>query len=592
MSCPPQYHAAERLEAQLGDPADPASEVGYARAVALDEADAFPSGACRAVDAWGMPAYYAPASAGGRLTSYEELLSLTRALARRDLTVAIGHGKTYLGAAAAWVAGTPAQQARVAAQVLAARPVSLALTERAHGSDLLASEVEATELPGGGFRLTGEKWLINNATRSSALTVFARTRARGGPRGFSCLWVEKDALGEGTYRHLPKVKTHGIRGADISGIRFEGALLPAEAALGGVGRGLEVTLKLLQITRMMCASLSLGAADAALRVTLDFALSRRLYGTDVFAIPLARESLALAAVDQLICECTAVSATRALHVAPEQLLLWSSVAKYFVPTVTELSVAELARVLGARHYLREAHHAGIFQKLLRDNALVGLFDGNAAVNLQALTQTLHERAQAEPAPLDAAAQERVRALFRLEAPLPAPELGRLDLSCRGEDDALAAVLAQPLAGWADAASTGQGAALHAQLARLRAAVADFDRQLRAVDAEQGADFSRAPAFFALARRLCALHAAACCVLTWVHNRDALGPFFAQGSWLVLALERLLGGGDGAFRPLPADAVEQVAQELARRHREAELFSLVPVRLYGGPAQILGSEPSR
>ena len=49
-------------------------------------------------------------------------------------------------------------------------------------------------------------------------------------------------------------------------------------------------------------------------------------------------------------------ATRAIHVAPEQLSVWSAVVKYSVPTTIEAAITSLARVLGGRHYLREGNY--------------------------------------------------------------------------------------------------------------------------------------------------------------------------------------------------------------------------------------------
>ena len=56
--------------------------------------------------------------------------------------------------------------------------------------------------------VTGEKWLINNATRATAITVLGRTRPAGGPRGFSLLLLDEEI--DGTYELLPKIRTHKI----------------------------------------------------------------------------------------------------------------------------------------------------------------------------------------------------------------------------------------------------------------------------------------------------------------------------------------------------------------------------------------------
>ena len=70
--------------------------------------------------------------------------------------------------------------------------------------------------------------------------------------------------------------------------------------------------------------------------------------------------------------------------APEQSSLWASIVKYFVPTTIETMIQNLSVVLGARYYMREEHEFGTFQRVLRDAAVVSLFDGSTVVNLHAL----------------------------------------------------------------------------------------------------------------------------------------------------------------------------------------------------------------
>ncbi|MFD0329357.1 acyl-CoA dehydrogenase family protein [Streptacidiphilus monticola] len=247
---------AEQLELRLGPAEDPANPFSFRACLDLDEREEFPAGPCARLEELGVHAYYVPAEHGGRLENYEQLLQVMRTVARRDLTVAIGHGKTYLGGVCVWVAGDQEQADRLAEAIHAGLPVSLGLTERAHGSDLLAGEVRAEPDGDGGWLVSGEKWLINNATRGSLISLLTRTDPAGGPRAFSILLVDKRKLPQGSYRHLDKVHTHGIRGADISGIAFDRAPVPASAVVGDVGGGLETVLKALQLTRTMCAALS------------------------------------------------------------------------------------------------------------------------------------------------------------------------------------------------------------------------------------------------------------------------------------------------------------------------------------------------
>jgi alkylation response protein AidB-like acyl-CoA dehydrogenase len=569
-----QYSAAESLEQRLGDPFAPDNVFSFGNAVALDEREEYPEEACQILDALKFWNYYVPSQLGGALKSFEEFIAVLRVIARRDLTVAIAHGKTYLGAIATWVGGSDEQQRRLVEIIRGGSQVALALTERAHGSDLLSAEVEAASVAGG-YALSGEKWLINNATRSRALTVFAKTGAGSDPRGFSLFLLEKN--GSSTYKTLPKIKTHGIRGADISGISFDRTLVPEDAVIGGIGAGLEIMLKAFQLTRTVITGLSLGAADTALRITMDFALARKLYGDSVFAIPHARRLLCDAFIDLLICECLSIASARSIHVEPEQMSLRSAISKFFVPVTVEKILKSLSVVMGARQYLRQEHHDGVFQKIYRDNAILSLFDGSTAVNLHGIgTQLAQLTRRVEHAELS----NRLARIFSLTQTLPDFDPAALTLHNKGRDSILQGFTLslerlssiQPL-------DAEERATLELIGDRARAILAEVEKLRERVAASLSDNgFNKSPEMFEQAERYCALEAAACCVHMWVHNREELGEFFRRGDWLVLSLERLLMRLGRRRAILPGEHEQRVAEELKQLYQERRVFSIVPFRL--------------
>ncbi|GLF95602.1 acyl-CoA dehydrogenase family protein [Streptomyces yaizuensis] len=592
------FSVAQELERLLGDPEDPEAVFSHAHCLELDEREEFPAEICRALESWGLQEYYVPAEYGGRLTDYETVMQVMRVVARRDLTVAIGHGKTYLGGVCVWVAGTEEQARRLAGDIRSGLPVSLALTERAHGSDLLAGDVVGTAADdldgvndidgidgtedragnGGGWRLSGEKWLINNATRGSLLSVLTRTRPEGGPRGFTVLLVDKRTLTPGEhYRQVPKIPTHGIRGADISGIVFDGAPVPADAAVGAEGAGLETVLKALQLTRTMCASLSLGAADHALRIALDFAERRELYGRRLVDLPQARQVLAGAAADVLAGEALATVAARSVHTLTDELSVAAAATKYLLPTGTEAVIAELTRLLGARAFLKGVHARGMFQKVDRDHRIVGLFDGNTLVNLNSLVNQFRSLARGwQRGTGDTAG---AAGAFDLAGGLPALRPERLTLVAR-RGSGIMATLPESVAALR-AEATGRPE-LKGALGTAERLLAVAGRVHEEMDTYRAVVSDVPPAAFDLARRYCLCLAGAAALGLWAHNRRAAragrtGGLWQDAVWLWPVLDRLLvrlGEQDG---PEP-DAYPRLLEQLRAAGAAGELFSLLPLRL--------------
>ncbi|WP_328380545.1 acyl-CoA dehydrogenase family protein (plasmid) [Streptomyces sp. NBC_00440] len=578
LEAPGPARAAAVLERLLGDPADPDRTFSHARSAALDDTETFPLEICRELDALGLPRHYVPAAFGGALRGYDEALDLMRVVARRDLTVAIAHGKTFLGAVCVWVAGDPAQARRLGELVADGAVVSWALTERDHGSDLLACEVMAEPLPdaAGGYRLTGEKWLINNASRGRLLCVLARTSPEAGSRGFSVLLVDKHQLPPGRHHSLPGPPLHGIRGADISGIAFDGAEVPASALVGKAGEGVETVLKSLQLTRTLCSSLSLGAADQALGMAVQYTAERQNYGRPLIDLPQTRQLVTDSYAELLLAEATALVTTRSIHTLPGELAVLSAAAKSFVPTLVDGSIRRLAKVMGSRALLAgDTHRHGRFQKVQRDHRVVGIFDGSTVVNLQALIAHFPAlargyRRRAVDAPGLAAACDPA-------AGLPAFDRTRLELLSRRGCSPVQAV---PAAVEELRALAGDGT-VPASLVELAARWQTFIEELVDRLSEQRPTASATPArAFALAERYSACVAASAALHLWLRGRhlapQGTAALWDSGLWLESALSGLLHRLAPQLQgPCPDEVAERLVSVLLAGSRGGTLPSLMP-----------------
>ncbi len=382
------YEIAALLEEILGDPYDFKNPINIAQAIEWDEHSVFPEESIQVLRDIGLFEFFIPHQYGGKLTNAEQLIGLCRVLARRDLTVAIAIGQTFLGALPVWFAGNESQIKHLIACLRQGDLGCLALTEKAHGSDLLSIAVSAQQTSNG-FVLNGEKWLINNATQGRTLSVLVRKFGTHNQVELGVLLIDKMQL-QGGFKPLEKIATHGIRGADISGIEFSNCHVNSDCVLSKHQEpSIFSVFKALQVSRILCAGFSLGALDTALRTTLKFVRERTLYAKPLLSVPSVQNALAIQYVRMLLVDAVACVSSRAVSTLPAQLSVWSAVTKYFVPVTTEQAIHDLKVVLGARYYLRNEFCAGVFQKLARDNEVVSLFDGSTQVNLNIIASQLY-----------------------------------------------------------------------------------------------------------------------------------------------------------------------------------------------------------
>ncbi|MGK7944388.1 MAG: acyl-CoA dehydrogenase [Microcystaceae cyanobacterium] len=576
------YWVAEALEKALGDPLDPESVMSFKRVMELDESEEFPHSEIDWLYNWKLQHYYVPAECGGEFTSFEELVAYVRVLCRRDQTIGIAM-TTLFWSFLTWMAGTEEQKRKLANHIKNENgTMCLGYSEREHGSDLVGGDLTATKVEGG-YILNGEKWPINRATRSTQSYILAKTDPEGGAKCLTLFMVDKSEINADNYYNLPKISCHGIRASDMSGIGFNNCFVPDSHRIGEEGNGLELALKGFQITRTLCAAFSHGAADTALRTTLNFATKRVVYEKTVVDLPQPRKVLVDAFLDLLICDCETIGSARGFHVVPEQFSVWASVVKYFVTTQLENMINDVYKVLGSRFYFRDEHDFGIFQKVLRDNSIISMFDGSTVVNLHALILQLRAitktRSRRKQETMEAI-QARLEATFSLNKSVPAFEPKKLELFGRGVDDVLQGleITLQQLDelrnnGNVDPDLLDQVIGLgNLVLQELDA----HDEMIAHSKFEFG--HNQSPELFEITQKYCTLHAAASCLHTWIYNREILGDFFAKGEWLVLGLHRLLRPICSLPYSISEEYVENVAQELLKLHKEDKLFSIVPFQL--------------
>ncbi|HEY9405603.1 MAG TPA: acyl-CoA dehydrogenase family protein, partial [Pyrinomonadaceae bacterium] len=298
-----------------------------------------------------------------------------------------------------------------------------------------------------------------------------------------------------------------------------------------------------------------------------------------------------------VCDSMATGAVRALHATPEQMRLYAAAVKYYVPTSVEEVIRRAGVILGARHYLREGHCAGAFQKLVRDSSVLSIFHSGTFLNLTTVGMYLGELANRRATAVRQSTEQiaqRVAAIFTLSHPLPAFDASRLKVYTRGRDDVLYGLpstlsrlrrLKDSLTTFTDVQGEVRVEVQVEVLDEIIRLTTELCQEVEAEDARQremeaqlGNAYGTSPEMFEQAGRYCVLHAAASCVHLWAHSRAHMEEFYRGGEWVVLGLARQLKKLRGVSEAVAAEYYERVAEQLERLHAEQRSFALVPLHL--------------
>ena len=146
----------------------------------------------------------------------------------------------------------------------------VAISEPSGGADPARSIRTTAVRDGDEYVLNGTKTWISAANYSDWGVVFARTSE--GRHGVSCFIVPADAPG------LTMTPIPVIRSWYPCELSFQDCRIPAENLIGEEGRGFELAQEWLNHGRVPYAAATLGIAQAALRMAIDYSKDRQVFG--------------------------------------------------------------------------------------------------------------------------------------------------------------------------------------------------------------------------------------------------------------------------------------------------------------------------
>jgi alkylation response protein AidB-like acyl-CoA dehydrogenase len=235
----------------------------------------------------GLQAVNMPAEWGGAGLTIAEQVTVQEELGR--LTGALWDMVWRPANALRWC--TPEQRERFLVPVIRGeRRDCYAVTERGAGSDPQNIATTATRNDRG-WVLNGEKWFVTVGDHADFMIVLA---AAGPERAPTLFLVDKDTPGIEMTRVPRFMHTFVYEHPEFT---FTDVQVSADAVLGGIGEGYDITRSWFTEERLMIAARTTGAAERALELARDWAVEREQFGAPIASYQLVQGMLADSAVD-------------------------------------------------------------------------------------------------------------------------------------------------------------------------------------------------------------------------------------------------------------------------------------------------------
>lgn len=247
---------------------------------------------------------------------------------------------------------------------------AFALSEPEAGSDATSQRTTAED-KGDYYLLNGTKNWITNGGKADTYLVIAQTDASKGHRGINVLIVEKGMPG---FEIGAKEDKLGIRASDTHTLLFNDVKVPKENRIGEDGFGFKFAMKTLEGGRIGIAAQALGIAAGAYELAVEYAKTRKAFGTEIANHQAIQFKLADMA--------TEIEAARLLVYKAawmkdqhQDYSIASATAKVFASEVAMKTTVEAVQVHGGYGYVKEYH----VERLMRDAKITQIYEGTSEV---------------------------------------------------------------------------------------------------------------------------------------------------------------------------------------------------------------------
>jgi acyl-CoA dehydrogenase len=259
---------------------------------------------------------------------------------------------------------------------------AFAVSERAHGSDLLANEFTVKPAGPAGWLADGSKYYIGNANAACMISVLGKKRdpasagsARRAPFVFFALRPQEAP----TFRNVRKIRTLGIRAAFVGEFEVAGHPFPEADIIAQHREAWDAMFGTVDFGKLFLGFGAVGICEHAFAETIAHLRRRVLYGKPAIEMPHLRAAMAVAFARLTAMKLYAYRALDYLQASgadERRYLLFNAVQKAKVSTEGVKVMGLLSECIGARGFEAETY----FESALREAPMIPSLEGSTHIN--------------------------------------------------------------------------------------------------------------------------------------------------------------------------------------------------------------------
>lgn len=320
---------------------------------------------------------------GGAGLSYEDSALVFEKLAEYDAGYALTLITSFVALRCVMLAGTEEQAQRFADVIRPGRFAAFTMSEADAGSD--AGSVKATAVrQGNEYILNGNKAFATNGGIADIFIGIFRT-SNNGNHGLSAFMIDKNTPGIWVGRHEDKM---GLRLSNTVPLGFKNVHVPAENLIGQEGRGINIALNSLNLSRAYVSTLTVGVMQRALNEAAKYANQREQFNQPISQFESVQNMLAnmATAVEtaRLLVNNTMKMMDKDLSVRQE-----GAMTKLYVTDVAQKVTSDAVQILGGYGYTR----AYPVEKLMRDVKGFQILEGTNEIQRMTIAREVSKKYQ-------------------------------------------------------------------------------------------------------------------------------------------------------------------------------------------------------